>query len=231
MTSVDHVKAIQTALGVLKESRERAVSLINSETTTAQRRSWLACYAATDFRERLEDLCFVLCAAVHNAEAEDDGPFMRKLLPPLETVQRMIVADREILAGGGLNSPESIFQTRFLKDLDQLEKLIERLHEPARGETIESIMELTKGGCPLPQIRRQWENRIDNPTGLWLADIQEIQAGLKPDIPGSEHPIEKAWRAKNATMPAFDDSILVSECRTIECQRERHGVPALSGEM
>jgi hypothetical protein len=209
MTITEHVQAIQSASDNLNAEREAAADLGGD----------MQHFAATGFWTAWESLLLVVLRAVRAAETARAGAFMRRLLPVLNGSTRCVQI-RRMMESDRINSSVSHFY-RFLSALDSLMPAIRTLGDEPRHELIQSIREMEKAGCPLPMIRRQWEDREGQRTGLAFADIEEIRTGLRDDIRGDQHPAIVAWKAENDSMPAFDDGLLAGECRTIERTRER----------
>jgi hypothetical protein len=157
--------------------------------------------------------------AVRDAEADDDGAFMRRLLPILAGATQLIGLRRA--SADALNSAGSLL-VRFLAALDNVAGSIRALHVAPRSPVIQTPGAMIKDGCGTPAIMNVWRH-------IGVVRVEAIRAVLEADVSAEEladHPEIVAWRAEQAEMPAFDDAALHGAAREIERQRERSGYPA-----
>jgi len=172
----------------------------------------------SDFVLSFENLLLSVRDAVRTAEESGNGAFMNQLNPVLCGATRLIQARRAI-DGDRVNNPAAKFN-RFIQTLDQLIPTIRRLDAPPRPPQIQSVREMAKDGVAIPGIMNVWRH-------LGVITVENIARNEADDVPGEQHPEYIAWRESQQRMPAFDDSTLAGEGKSIERSRERGAAPAI----
>lgn len=183
-------------------------------------RGWVSSYEELDpaFIVALDEMFIAVRDAVRGAEKKEDAPFLRRLLPVLDGVTRLIQARRAI-ESDRVNHPAAKLN-RFMQMLDQTIPAIQRLDVAPRPPLIQSPRAMTADGCGLSAVMAVWKH-------LGVVLVEQVCRGMADDIPGERHPEYIVWQEKQKIMPDFDDSILHGECRTIDRNRERGNVPAV----
>lgn len=167
---------------------------------------------------------FATLAAVRFADELRMGSLMRRLLPVLQCVTRLIQTTR--MAASPM-TPGPAILCQFLRECDNLGRSVRSLQFAPTGPRIRSPLQLQKEmNSPtdppdrwLQQIVAQW-NHLPGST----LRISRILFGDEPDLTPEEiaqHPELIAWRQREAALPDYDDSLLAGECKSIERARER----------